>query len=132
MASECSRRLGARRRALPPSLAARVYTSPLDARPPAVRERRTAQGEPSVLLCQPRPTKSSKTALKRLKKKCSLEAGKFLSTLFWCEGVPALASPLLRRRWAHMECLQLGWGEKKCHEARASAANARGDLACII
>lgn len=62
---------------LPPSLAARVSTSPPDARPPAVRRRCTAQGELSVPLCHPHPTKSSETVLKRLKKKCSLEAGKF-------------------------------------------------------
>lgn len=68
LASECSRSLGAHRRALPPSLAARVYTSLLAARPPAVRERCTAQGELSVLLCHQHPTKSSKTVLKTIEK----------------------------------------------------------------
>lgn len=134
LASECSWSWGARRRALPPSFAARVYTSPLDARPPAVRERCTAQGELSVLLCHPHPTKSSKTLLKRSKKKRSLEAGKFLSGLNFIlvRGALALALLLLRRRWVHMECLQLGCEEKKCRKACTSAANARSDLACII
>lgn len=131
LASECSRSLGVHQRALPPSLAARVYTSPLVLQQwgSGVQHR-----ENSLFCCAIRTQQNPQKQFERLKKKCSLEAGKFLSGLNFtlARGVLVLALLLLRHRWVHMECLQLGWEGKKCHKACTSAANARSDLACII